>query len=59
MKQVLTTILLMLSAAVSAQKGTVKGIVTDKATGEEIIGANVFIEGTTIGAATDIFGAFQ
>jgi hypothetical protein len=41
-----------------AQKGAVTGTVKDAATGEEIIGANVFIEGTTIGSATDFNGNF-
>lgn len=41
-----------------AQKGTLKGKVTDRSTGEEIVGAAVFIEGTTIGSATDFMGEF-
>ncbi len=57
-------ILLFLFIAVSfgevyGQKGIIKGIVKDKITGEEIIGANVIIEGTTIGASTDIYGNFE
>ncbi len=42
-----------------AQKGILKGTLTDRATNEEIIGANVVIEGTTTGSATDIFGNFE
>lgn len=37
---------------------TVKGRVTDKKTGEGIIGANVSVNGTTNGAATDLDGNF-
>ncbi len=48
-----------ISFSVWAQKGAVKGQVTDKNTGEEIIGANIMVEGQGIGAATDIFGNFQ
>ena len=39
-------------------KSTVSGIVTDEA-GNPLIGANVFVEGTTNGAATDIDGKFS
>ncbi|GAA4846576.1 TonB-dependent receptor [Algivirga pacifica] len=41
-----------------AQKGTVKGVVKDASTGEEIIGASVLLEGTTTGSVTDVFGQF-
>ncbi|WP_185154410.1 TonB-dependent receptor [Fulvivirga sp. M361] len=59
MKSLIITCLLSFSTVLAlAQKGTLKGVVKDKETGEEIIGANVFIEGTTVGSATDVFGAF-
>ncbi len=41
------------------ETGTIKGKVTDKSTGEALIGANVFIKGTTKGAATDINGNYE
>lgn len=41
-----------------AQKGIVKGKITDKETGEEIVGAAIVIEGTSIGTATDFNGDF-
>ena len=41
-----------------AQNGTIAGKVVDVKTREEIIGANVVIEGTTTGSATDIEGNF-
>ncbi len=41
-----------------AQNGTIEGKVTDAKNQETIIGANVVIEGTTVGAATDIDGNF-
>ncbi|MEL6986781.1 MAG: SusC/RagA family TonB-linked outer membrane protein [Bacteroidota bacterium] len=41
-----------------AQK-SISGIITDKESGETLIGANVIIEGTSIGTATDIDGSFQ
>lgn len=41
-----------------AQKGTIKGVVLDKETGEEVVGAAVVIEGTSIGTATGFNGDF-
>ena len=38
--------------------GKISGIVKDKKTGEPLIGANVKIEGTSFGAATDIDGKY-
>lgn len=41
-----------------AQNGVISGIVIDKENGETLIGANVLVEGTMIGATTDLDGAF-
>ena len=41
------------------QAATIKGSVTDKETGEPLIGATVQISGTTTGAITDMDGAFE
>lgn len=38
---------------------TVSGTITDKSTGETMIGASVIIKGTTIGGITDIDGNFE
>lgn len=38
--------------------GSIAGIVVDSATREPIVGANVFLPGTTVGAATDADGRF-
>lgn len=38
--------------------GKIAGIVTDKGTGEALIGVNLSLEGTTMGASTDIDGTF-
>ncbi|MCX7984977.1 MAG: TonB-dependent receptor [Bacteroidetes bacterium] len=57
---VLTVLLffsLVLQAQVSSQKKIV-GKVIDAETGEPIIGANVYLEGTTRGASTDLEGSF-
>ena len=41
------------------QAATIKGSVTDKETGEPLIGATVQISGTTTGAITDMEGTFE
>lgn len=41
-----------------AQTGRVAGKVTDKQTGEPLIGANIIISGTSLGAATDVGGEY-
>ena len=52
--------LAFLTATISAwaQNGTIGGNVTDSKTNEAIIGANVYIQGTQVGTATDINGDF-
>ncbi len=51
---------LLLAAAASAQQmgGTIKGRTTDAETQEGLIGANVVIHGTTLGASSDADGNF-
>jgi outer membrane receptor for ferrienterochelin and colicin len=39
--------------------GTIEGRVTDKATGEPLVGVNVLVAGTTQGAATDADGFYR
>jgi CarboxypepD_reg-like domain/TonB-dependent Receptor Plug Domain len=52
-------ILMLFSCAFTlAQTGRVSGKVTDKETGEPLIGANVIIVGTSSGAASDINGEY-
>ena len=41
------------------QEKVITGVVTDKATGETIIGANVIVKGTTNGVITDFDGKFS
>jgi TonB-dependent receptor len=50
--------LLLISSFLYAQTGTISGTVTDSKTGEAIIGANVSIQGTQVGGATDLDGKF-
>ena len=56
---VLSLTLLTINFLVSfAQNGTISGTVTDEITKETIVGANVYIQGTQVGGATDIDGKF-
>ena len=52
------TTLLLFAAPLWAQTGTVSGTVTDAGTGELLPGANVIIEGTAFGGATDADGKY-
>lgn len=49
---------LLIPGLMLAQTGKVRGIVTDKATGDPLPGANITIEGTTIGASADLNGVY-
>ncbi len=57
MKQTLLLLFVLISFGISAQE--VSGILFDKRTGETLIGASVFVKGTTTGAQTDIDGKFK
>ena len=48
----------MLSVVAFGQTGKVKGFVYDKENGEPVLFTNVSIEGTTLGAATDVNGYY-
>jgi iron complex outermembrane receptor protein len=50
---------LFLAAAPIYAQTTVSGTITDGELGEPLIGANVIIEGTTVGASTDLDGNFS
>ena len=54
--------LIVFSSQVYAQNtktGIIRGSVKDKNTGEAIIGANIVIDGTTTGTATDVNGNYK
>jgi outer membrane receptor for ferrienterochelin and colicin len=55
---VLVFAMVMATTVSFAQTGSIAGVITDEKTGETIVGANVAIQGTQIGAATDINGKF-
>ena len=51
--------LCFISLNIYAQGGTIKGKVTDKQSSEPLIGANVIVMLTQLGAATDIDGNYE
>jgi len=55
---VITMMLFLLPTFVLAQSGKIRGIVVDRETGDPLPGANVLIEGTTLGASTDLNGLY-
>ena len=48
-----------LSLAQAQESGKLQGKVTDKNSGDPLPGANVFLEGTSLGAATSVDGEFS
>ncbi|MGB2868603.1 MAG: carboxypeptidase-like regulatory domain-containing protein [Bacteroidota bacterium] len=52
------TVLFLLPVLALAQDGKLRGKVTDKESGEPLIGANVVVEGTNLGAPTDVNGEY-
>ena len=49
---------LFLSVGMAMAQAQISGTVVSEEDGEPIIGASVLVEGTTVGAATDIDGKF-
>ncbi|MBI3580108.1 MAG: TonB-dependent receptor, partial [Ignavibacteriales bacterium] len=50
--------LFLLPVLLIAQDGKLRGKVTDKESGEALIGANVTVEGTSLGASSDVNGEY-
>jgi hypothetical protein len=50
--------LVLAGAAFSGTTGKIAGTVKDKKTGEPLIGANIRLEGSALGAATNIDGSY-
>jgi hypothetical protein len=49
----------MLNPSFAQENGSLFGKIVDSSTGEELIGVNIFLEGTTIGAASDLEGNYN
>lgn len=56
---VLVLIMILFGGDLFAQNGTVRGFVYDEKTGEPILFTNVYLEGTTMGVATDVNGFYS
>lgn len=56
---VLTTVLFISSSDVLLAQGTISGNVIDAETGEDLIGVNIVLEGSSTGTVTDISGNYQ
>ncbi len=55
----LIIIFLLASLTVHAQKGDVYGVVVDSVSGDPLPGANIILEGTSIGAAAELTGRYK
>ncbi len=55
----ITLLLFLNSFSLVAQQAGITGNVTDASTGDPLIGATVVLEGTSIGAVTDIYGDYK
>lgn len=58
-KLLFVALFLGLSNSLYAQEGTIRGSVINASNGEPLIGVNVLVKGTTIGASTDVEGSFD
>lgn len=54
----LTVLFALYGQSLLAQNGSIRGTITDKLNGETLIGANVSVEGTSLGSVTDFDGKF-
>jgi len=52
-------LIFLLPLSLYAQKGNITGTITNSETGEALVGANVVIQGTTLGAATGMNGTYE
>jgi hypothetical protein len=57
-RAIITALFVIISTALFAQTGKISGKVSDKKSGETLIGVTVKIAGTTKGVATDVDGRF-
>jgi outer membrane receptor for ferrienterochelin and colicin len=58
-KQLLLAFCVFASSLTFAQTGTIRGTLKDSKNNEDLIGATVLVDGTQLGAATDINGFFS
>lgn len=58
MKQICLVVTILMLAVSQVFAGAVAGKVADKQTGDALVGANVYVQGTSMGASTDEDGMF-
>jgi len=51
--------MLFTAGSISAQAGSIEGMVTDSENGEPLIGVNILLSGTMTGTTTDIDGSYE
>ncbi|MFH1119172.1 MAG: TonB-dependent receptor [Bacteroidota bacterium] len=59
LKYLFSSLLFLLTSAIFAQNGFIRGTVFDDATGESLPGVTIFAVGTTMGTMTDFDGKFN
>jgi CarboxypepD_reg-like domain/TonB-dependent Receptor Plug Domain len=62
LRRLLVLVLLLLSIqqlSAQTQKFTLSGFISDSASGEMLIGASVYVKGTTTGAAANVYGFYS
>ena len=60
MRKILSLIIfIFITSSSYSQNGTIRGFVYDKSSGEPVMFCNVFLQGTTIGAPTDVNGMYN
>ncbi|MBC8215050.1 MAG: TonB-dependent receptor [Candidatus Marinimicrobia bacterium] len=57
-KLILMLSIMLISSIYAGTTGKISGTVKDKKTGEFLVGCNIMIDGTSLGAATDIHGNY-
>ena len=53
---IISIILSCIALSLQAQKGTLRGVVYEEASGEFLPGVSIYVEGTTTGTITDLDG---
>ncbi len=56
---IISIILSCIALSLQAQKGTLRGVVYEEASGEFLPGVSIYVEGTTTGTITDLDGKFN
>jgi TonB-dependent receptor len=58
-KNLLILFILILLISSGFSQGTLIGVLTDSLTGDPLIGANIYLQGTALGASTDMDGTYR